>query len=339
MKRQTSREHRCTLPWPVARTLIALAVAILGVLGDQGHCYAQSGYWRAHYVLPKELRKTGVVFAGERIPLNREGVATRVVEQMNYLLMDRRASMMEWFDRMAQYSEPVRRVLAEEKIPSDLIYLSVLIGDFSPGTKTSSRGVGWWALAPTETKGGASDAQWVSTNDWDDRRDPEISTRIACSMLHRLHSKKETGNWLLTVCAFVDGAEKIEASVKKAPAFTFWDIVLPPRSEVLVPRLVALKIIDSHRDFYGVDVPRLQPVRSDSLGRLKLEKELPLHVVAKWCKVTPRALWELNPGVEPGTGAIPKPDKRSPSGFPLRVPKGREAQVRDLLIKDGYLKP
>ncbi len=314
------------------------AMLVLGLLCHAGHSSAQSGYWRAHYILPKELRNTGILFADDRIPLNREDVAARVVEQMNYLLMDRRASMMEWFDRMAQYSEPIRRVLAEEKIPADLIYLSVLASEFSPGNKTSSGGVGWWALGANESKG-SSNNQWVITNDWDDRRDPEISTKIACSILQRVHGKKEINNWLLTICAFVDSTEKIESAIKKAPGFTFWDIVAPSRSEMILPRLVALKIIDSHREFYGVDVPKLPPVRYDALGRVKLEKDLPLHVAAKCCNISPRAMWELNPGVDPGSGVVPKPDKRSPSGFPLRIPKGSGSKVRDLLVKEGYLKP
>ncbi len=112
---------------------------------------------------------------------------------------------------------------------------------------------------------------------------------------------------------------------------------MPTYAEVLIPRLIALKLIDTHRAFYSVDVPPKPPLTYDFLGRLPLVKDLPLHVVAKWCGTTPRQMWQLNPGVSPSTGILPKADKKHPAGFPLRVPKGMESNVRQWLVKEGYL--
>ena len=148
-----------------------------------------------------------------------------------------------------------------------------------------------------------------------------LSTRIACTIFLWLHDRKATSNWLLTISAFLQGTDKIDAAVKKAPGFSYWDTVMPPACESVIPRLVALKIIDSHREFYGVNITPPEPAAYDFLDRLKLVKDLPLHVVAKWCGTNPRSIWELNPGVDPSTGVLPVPDKRSPSGFPLRVPR------------------
>jgi membrane-bound lytic murein transglycosylase D len=338
MKRQTSPGNPSSLAPYKAEALVAL-VLLVGLLVVPSRAQVQGGYWRASYVLPAELRKEGLIFADVRIPLDREDVSVRVVEQMNFLLMDRRASMMEWFDRLAQHSQPIKTVLAAEKVPSDLLYLSVLLSEFQPANKTAAGGIGWWALGAGGDGKGSSGNQWISTNDWEDRRDPEISTKIACSILDRLHRKKETTDWLLTICAYADGVEKLESAVKRAPGYSYWDMVVPPKSESLVPRLVALKIIDANRELYGVNVPTLPAVQFDRLDKVRLEKDLPLHVVAKWCHISPRAMWELNPGVEPGSGVLPKPDRRSPSGFPLRVPKGMSSRVLDLLVKEGYLKP
>jgi hypothetical protein len=142
---------------------------------------------------------------------------------------------------------------------------------------------------------------------------------------------------LLAVCAFVDGADNVDPIVSKGQGFSYWDMVMPSYSEVLIPRLIALKLVDTHRDFYGVEVPPLPALSCDSLDRLKLLKDLPLHVVAKWIGTNPRAVWELNPGVDPSTGILPKPDKRSPLGFPLRVPQGMGGKVRQALVREGYI--
>jgi membrane-bound lytic murein transglycosylase D len=260
-----------------------------------------------------------------------------VSEQVNYLLMDRRATMMQWFDRMVVYGPMIRGVLSEEKVPSDLQYLPPLLSDMLPNAKTKTGGVGWWALGSTKEKKPSPGISWVVTNDWDDRRDPVLSTRIACTTLQGLLRKDRKTNWLLAICSFVDGADKVDPIVDKASGFSYWDLVMPPYSENLIPRLVALKIIDTHRAFYGLDTPPLPPLAVDYLDRVKLQKDLPLHVIARWCEINARQIWELNPGVDPSTGILAKPDKRSPSGFPLRVPKGMGQKVRQLLVREGYV--
>jgi hypothetical protein len=321
---------------------IVAVVAVLGLVlpflaSDSAQAGEQGSFSKANYVLPQDIQTNGLTFADVRIPIDRRDVSSRVVEQINYLLMDRRSGTMEWFDRMAVYGPMIRGVLSEEKVPADFLYLAALLSDLLPNTKTRSGGVGWWALGSMKDKKDSSLVPWVVTNDWDDRRDPILSTRIACTILQTLQKRAGNGDWLLTVCAFADGADKIEAIIGKAKGYSYWDMVMPPHSEILIPRLAALKVIDTHRRFYGVDVPALPPLAFDSLDRLKLSKDLPLHVVAKCCGTNPRAIWELNPGVDPSVGILPVADKRSPSGFPLRVPKGMGQKTRQLLVREGYL--
>jgi len=272
-----------------------------------------AGFSRAYYVLPPDVREGGVSFAGEKIPLERPEVSARIVDQLNYLLMDQRAGMLEWFDRMAVYGPIVQKVLADEKAPDDLIYVAVLVSRFLPNAKTKSGGIGWWGLAAAKNKQRAPTVPWIVTNDWDDRRDPVLATRIACSMLQGILRRKQKPDWLLAIAAFIDGQERIDAIADKAPGFGYWDLIMPPDSDILIPRLVALKLIDTHRAFYAVEVPPVPPLAYDYIDRLKLSKDLPLHTVAKWCATVPRSMWEMNPGVDPSTGTLPKADSRTPS--------------------------
>lgn len=324
------------IKWSVGLLWGAVAL-LLGVGSSYAGSSSTGAYSRAHYVFPPQVKEKGFKFAGVPVPLDRREVAERVVDQINYLLMDRRAGMMQTFDRMAVFGPMMRQILVEEKVPPDLIYLSALVSNLFPNATTRAGGVGWWTLGSLKQKSGSSAGQWVSTNDWDDRRDPVLSTRIASTVLQGLRKRNPNADWLLAIAAFVDGADTIDAVAKKAPGFSYWDMVMPPYSEMLIPRLIALKLIDAHRQFYGVEVSPLPPLQFDFLDRLKLQKDLPLHIVAKWCGTNPRSIWELNPGVDPSTGVLPKADKRSPSGFPLRVPKGKGKTVQRMLIQDGYL--
>jgi hypothetical protein len=141
----------------------------------------------------------------------------------------------------------------------------------------------------------------------------------------------------VTICAFVDGTDRVDKVVKKSRSFSYWDTVMPSASETIIPRLVALKIIARHRQFYGVNIKTPHRLRYDFLNRLKLLKDLPLYLVARWCGTNPRALWELNPGVAVSSGVLPKPDRKSPLGFPLRVPRGMGARVKKELGRNGYI--
>lgn len=318
---------------PILGTACAMLVFLLLPVGA---CAKNGGYSRAGYVLPPDVQKNGFAFAGVKIPLNRRDVAERVADQVNFLLMDRRAVLMEWFDRMAVFGPLIRTVLAREQVPTDLVYLSVLLSDLHSNATTRSGGVGWWALGTLKHKGNAQGA-WLSSNEWDDRRDPVASTEIAAKILKGLVKRGNNDSWLLAIAAFLEGSEAVEPLFKRSPGFSFWGIAMPPYSDTAIPRLVALKLIDSHRAYYTVDVPPLHPLSYDYFHQVKLSKDLPLHVVAKWCSTNPRAIWELNPGVDPSTGILPKADKRNPSGYPLRAPKGMGTKVHDLLVKDGYL--
>lgn len=316
---------------------LMLTAGFLLVAGFPSPAHAERVFFKSAYIIPEDVRTKGISFAGEKIPLDRFEVADRVAEQINLLLMDRRATMMAWFDRTAEFGPQIVSVLKDEKMPADFLYLPALLSNFLPNYQSRSGGVGWWSIGSVRQRKGSAVSQWLVTNDWDDRRDPILSTRIACRILQWLKSREHTDNWLLAVCGYVDGAENVESAVKKAPGYSYWDLVLPSKSESIIPRLVALKIIDTHRELYGVDVKTPPPLKYDFLGRVKLKKDLPLRVVAQWCGIDARAMWTLNPGVDPSVGILPKADARSPNGYPLRVPDGWGAKVKQRLIKEGYL--
>jgi hypothetical protein len=313
--------------------VILLLSTCLIAMTRTGLASSQSGFSRAVYVLPADVRQAGLTFAGVKIPVEREDVYRQIEEQLNFLLMDRRATMIEWFDRMAVYGPIIRAVLREEKISPDLIYLAVRLSNLVPNAKARNGGVGWWAI-PGKEKRDASNSP--AANGWDDRRDPVLSTKLFSGIYSNLLQKNRSDQ-LLAMCAYLDGADKIEAIAEKSKGFSYWDMIVPPNSESLIPCLVALKIVHSHRKLYGLERSSLSPLEFDLLDRLKLVKELPLHLVATWSDAIPRSIWELNPGVDPCIGILPPGDKRSGGSYPLRVPKNKGTKIRQLLLKNNYI--
>ncbi|MGC8604059.1 MAG: hypothetical protein ACP5VS_10255 [Desulfomonilaceae bacterium] len=320
--------------------LLALFFVLYALSFGERCSYAwitEHGAGRGGYVLPPNLAKDGISFVGTKVPIERPSVHDRIIEQLNYLLMDRRASLAEWLNRFVVYGPIIIDALKNNNLPVDLVYLSIILSELDPNHKTRSGGFGWWALGPSRDGSSKNGVPWIANTDWDDRRDPEISTNIAAQFFWTIRKREPKYDWLLIISTFIDGSDKIGPILKKAPGFSYWDIVTPPSSDLLIPRLVALKIILQNRDFYCVTATKNKPLTFDHLGRVKLIKDLPLSLVAKWTGEIPRNIWKLNTGVDSMSASLPKADKRSPNGYPLRVPVGTGAKVRKLLQTEGYM--
>ncbi len=287
------------------------------------------------YTLPPDIAHKKYAFAGASVPLNRPEAAARVLDRVNYLLMDHRAVTLEILDRLVAFEGVIGRILAEEKIPADALYVAGLLSRLSPRGKTRGGGVGWWALGPLKDKSRSS-SQWVSTAEWDDRRDPVISTRIAASILQNM-SRKNVGDWLMILSGYLDGSEKVEEIATQGKGYGFWDLVMPIYSENFIPEVVALKIIDTHKGFYQLPQPKIQPWTYDSLDQLKLTKDVPLYKVAQWAGIIPRAIWELNPATDPAVGILPIGNGKASAQIFLRTPKGMGDKVRRALVAEKYL--
>ncbi|MGD9819527.1 MAG: hypothetical protein AB7V04_12640 [Desulfomonilaceae bacterium] len=287
---------------------------------------------RPYYDLPPQIKKSGVFFSGSRVPLERQDVAERIEDQINYYLLDRRASLIDVLERLSVQGPVIGAALTEEKLPADLIYVAAAVSDLLPTAKTKSGGYGWWSLGSLKPNN-----TWSSTKEWDDRRDPVISTKLASSLFNQIRSKNSKFDWLFSIASFVDGTDKIELMAKKSPGFTYWDVVAPSFSETLIPRVVALKIINENRKYFEIDVPSTPPLEFDLVDNLKLNKDLPIRSLSQWLGVTPRRAWELNPGIDPTFGAFPKSDKRNPNATFLRVPKGSGQKAKALISSEGYM--
>jgi hypothetical protein len=67
--------------------------------------------------LPDEIFEKGLVFCGEKIPLERADVRKRIEYQIAYLLADFRDTTSVWIRRKDRYGEAIRTILKRERVP------------------------------------------------------------------------------------------------------------------------------------------------------------------------------------------------------------------------------
>jgi membrane-bound lytic murein transglycosylase D len=102
----------------------------------------------------------------------------------------------------------IQRVMAEEGVPQDLIYLAVAESGFSRGLSIAgSKAGGMWQFMPLGNYGLARNA-YV-----DERFDPEKSTRAYARYMKFIYD--QLGDWYLSMAGYDWGAGNVQRAVRK----------------------------------------------------------------------------------------------------------------------------
>ena len=165
-------------------------------------------------------------------------------------------TLLHSFERSGHYKAMIQRVLAEEGVPQDLIYLAVAESGFNPrAVNRRSRAGGMWQFMPSSVYG-------LARNSYvDERFDPEKSTRAYARYMKFLYD--ELGDWYLAMAAYDHGAGNIQREVQKTGYADFWELYkrneLPRETGNYVPEILAAIIIANHPHQYGFDDVSLDP--------------------------------------------------------------------------------
>src|SRR5204862_5749757 len=216
--------------------------------------------------------------------------------------------------RAGLYSDMIRRVLKEEGVPQDLIYLAEAESGFHPLALSHAGARGLWQFIASRASGYGLQRNW-----WvDERQDPEKSTRAAARHLRDLY--KQFGDWYLAMAAYNSGPLTVQQAVRRTGYADFWELyrrnVLPKETRNYVPIIVAVTIMAKNPAQYGLDqVETEKPIAYDTV---KIDYPVDLRLVAECVDAPAATLQELNPSLLRWT--TPKNQE-----FELRLPAGTKA--------------
>jgi membrane-bound lytic murein transglycosylase D len=165
-------------------------------------------------------------------------------------------TLLHAFQRSGRYKAMIQRVMAEEGVPQDLIYLAVAESGFQPRALNGKSGAGgMWQFMPHGDYGLARN-QFV-----DERFDPEKSTRAYARYMKFIHD--QLGDWYLSMAAYDWGAGNVQRAVEKTGYADFWELYkrnnLPGETKNYVPEILAAIIIANNPTQYGFDEVDLDP--------------------------------------------------------------------------------
>jgi peptidoglycan lytic transglycosylase D len=201
-------------------------------------------------------------------------------------------TLLHSFERSGRYKAMIQRVMAEEGVPQDLIYLAVAESGFQPRAVNPGSGAGgMWQFMPR--------GQYGLTRDRfeDERFDPEKSTRAYARYMKFLYD--QLGDWYLAMAAYDWGAGNVQRAVEKTGYADFWELYkrnnLPAETKNYVPEILAAIIIANHPTQYGFDDITLDPpVITDTVT---INYSVDLRLVSDLVDAPVDELMALNPSL------------------------------------------
>jgi membrane-bound lytic murein transglycosylase D len=238
-------------------------------------------------------------------------VNDQVLSFVNFFQTPRGRAIVETgLRRAGRYREMISRVLREEGLPQDLIYLAQAESAFQPLalSRAGARGI-WQFVAYRGHEYGLRHTWWI-----DERQDPEKATRAAAQHLRDLY--KIYGDWYLAMAAYNCGPGNVQKGIERTGYADFWELykrnVLPRETKNYVPIIIALTLIAKDAAHYNIQVEPEAPVATDVV---KPGRAIDLRLVAETIDVDTETLRSLNPSLL----RLATPDDPS---FELHLPPG-----------------
>jgi len=214
-----------------------------------------------------------------------------VVSYLNFFQTPRgRAIVENGLRRKGRYEEMIARVLREEGVPQDLMYLAQAESAFQPTAVSRAGARGLWQFMPFRGEEYDLDrTYWV-----DERSDPEKATRAAARHMRDLYDM--FGDWYLVMAAYNSGPMNVVKAIERTGYADFWELqrrhALPKQTQNYVPIIIALALVAKDPGLYGVQIAPEKPAPVDIVHP---SHSIDLHLVADATGADIDDLRQMNP--------------------------------------------
>ncbi len=237
----------------------------------------------------KDKVREQVQATASQLPLSENDA---VLGYINYFSGRGRRTLIAGLERAGRYRPLISRILQEEGIPQELIYLAQAESGFFPRAISRKAAAGMWQFVAWR----GQQYGLMRTANTDDRLDPEKATRASARHLHDLYNS--FGDWYLAMAAYNCGPVAVARAVERTGYADFWELrnrhALPVETTNYVPIILAMTIMTKNAAEYGLEgvVPEA-PLEYDTI-----EVSSPTHL-ALVADMTDAPLQELA-GTESG---------------------------------------
>lgn len=174
-----------------------------------------------------------------------------VQKWINFYLKRGRSYFAKYSQRAGRYAPLLGKILEENGLPRDLIFLAMAESGFHNKAKSWAFAVGPWQFMPYTGKRFGLKIDWYI----DERRDPIKATIAAAKYLKMLY--EEFGAWELAAAAYNAGEGKVSRAIRRYKTENFWNLrrgrYLKRETKNYVPKIMALAIIGKNLKSFGFE--------------------------------------------------------------------------------------
>lgn len=217
----------------------------------------------------------------------------KVKKWIDYFLTRGRGFFSRYSARAGRYAPLMGKILEDNGLPRDLIFLAMAESGFQNKAKSWARAVGPWQFMPFTGK------RYDLKIDWyvDERRDPIKATIASSKYLTKLYEM--FGSWELAAAGYNAGEGKIGRAIRRYRTENFWKIskgrYLARETKNYVPKIMALAIIGKNLKSFGFeDIDFHEPL---DFEEIELPANTDLMKVAAAIEVDFEEIQRLNPEI------------------------------------------
>lgn len=242
-----------------------------------------------------------------------------------------RRHFMNYTQRAGRYAPVLSKIMADNGLPRDLIYLAMAESGFQNHARSWAKAVGPWQFMPYTGRKFGLNIDWYV----DERRDPLKATIAAANYLKTLHGL--FGSWELAAAGYNAGEGKIGRAIRMYRTKDFWRLTrgryLRPETKNYVPKIMALAIIGKNLDVFGFN--EIEFEKALDYEEIMVKGNADLYEVAEVLQLEFEELKRYNPEIVRWQ-APPYVEN-----YPLRVPVGaKEAwdtyPEKDSVVADNF---
>jgi membrane-bound lytic murein transglycosylase D len=257
----------------------------------------------------------------------------RVVRYLDYYRDDPRGRnlVQSWLRKSGRYGAAMRRLLREQGLPEDLIWVSLVESGFDPVIRSPAGAAGLWQLMPE-----GAHAYGLAVDRWiDERLDPERSTEAAARYLSDLH--RRFGGWELALAAYNMGYGGLLAAIRKYNTNDYWELSrvesgIPFETALYVPKIIALAVAAKNSSSFGLDAVKVDP--PITFDQVAVPSGVTIKSIAAAAGVEPSVIEALNPQLRAGR-TPPEAPSTDTVTWTVRVPAGKGSAVSQSLPQTG----
>ena len=244
----------------------------------------------------------------------------QVKRQIEILTSERKDELNKWLARITRYLPEQRKIFNNNKLPQDIIFLSVIESGLNPRANSRKAAKGLWQFI--YSTGRLYNLQRTLWHD--DRYDPTVAGHAAAQHLRDLYA--EFKSWELAIAAYNSGAGRISSAIRKAKSRSFWDIqrYVPRETRDYLPLFYAVLMIVKEPHKYGIEqISHLKPFEYDLAI---LPRPTDLKILAKCANASVLELRQLNP-------SLLRHSTPPVKAFNLRIPVGSTEKFQHAYAK------